>query len=217
MPMLSVRRESSWQNDVALLLKQSDDLAALLYPGEYRQRLDPETLAAPGIHVLVARTDSVAVGCCALIERCGGKAEPKRMIVDEQARRQGVGMALLQAIEATASTLGIHLRWRSGYGILMDRRYIVGRAILGEDHSDRTDLRRSVYSLKNRSGAPRRISSEAVQPNVQVYASMLTGIMPSCPQFGIQARHVWAREIADGQGRGGNSPRTGIAFGGGFC
>jgi putative acetyltransferase len=31
------------------------------------------------------------------------------MIVDEQARHQGVGMALLQAVEVVASILGIHL------------------------------------------------------------------------------------------------------------
>jgi putative acetyltransferase len=107
--MLSVLREPPRQNDVALLLKQSDDIAAQLYPGEYRQQLDPRALDAAGIHVLVARIESVAVGCCALIERGHGNAELKRMIVDEQARRQGVGMALLQAVEVTASILGIHL------------------------------------------------------------------------------------------------------------
>lgn len=49
------------------------------------------------------------MGCCALIERGDGTAELKRMIVDEQARHQGVGMALLQAVEVVASILGIHL------------------------------------------------------------------------------------------------------------
>ena len=107
--MLSVHRETPRQNDVALLLKQSDDVATRLYPGEYRQQLDPAALDAAGIHVLVARIESVAVGCCALIEQSDGKAELKRMIVAEQARRQGVGMALLQAVEVAASILGIHL------------------------------------------------------------------------------------------------------------
>ncbi len=105
--MQRVQEETSQQDDVALLLKQSDDLAAALYPGEHRQPLDRNSLAAPGIHVLVARIDTIAVGCCALMELGNGTAELKRMVVDPSARRQGVGSALLRGAEQAALSLGV--------------------------------------------------------------------------------------------------------------
>lgn len=106
--MVSVREETLRRDDIASLPRQSDDLAALPYPDEYRRKLDPEALAAPGIHVLVARNGPLAVGCRALIERGDGTAELKRMIVDARARNQGVGTALIWAVEATAVRLGLH-------------------------------------------------------------------------------------------------------------
>jgi putative acetyltransferase len=107
--MVSVRVETARQDNVAALLRQSDDVAALLYPGEYRRKLDPDALVGPGIHVLVAREGSVAVGCCALIDRGDGTAELKRMIVDAPARHQGVGTALMRAVETEAAKLGVGL------------------------------------------------------------------------------------------------------------
>jgi putative acetyltransferase len=107
--MLIVREETPRQEDAARLLRQSDALAALLYPGEYRRPLNPETLAAPGIHFFVARKDAVAAGCCALFECNEATAELKRMFVDEKFRHQGIAAALLEAAEQTARDRGITL------------------------------------------------------------------------------------------------------------
>lgn len=115
--MLTVREESPRQAVVAALLRQSDALAAALYPGEYRRPLNPETLAAPGIRLFVARTaEGVATGCCALFEDGEGGAELKRMIVDAGCRQRGVGGALLRAVEAAAVAHGIR-RIRMEVGI----------------------------------------------------------------------------------------------------
>ena len=108
--MLTIREESPQQDEVASLLRQSDAVAAVLYPNEYRRPLNPETLAAPGISVFVARTDDLtAVGCCALFDLGDGAGELKRMIVDQNFRQHGVGTALLQAVEAAAPNKGIHV------------------------------------------------------------------------------------------------------------
>ncbi len=106
---LTVRIEVPQQAAVLDLLRQSDAYSASLYPVEGRKPLGTEALSAPGVHVLVARLGGVAVGCCALIEQGGGIGELKRMIVDEGARQQGVGRALLAAVEAVAVRIGLHL------------------------------------------------------------------------------------------------------------
>ncbi len=105
--MLAIREETSRQDAVAELLRQSDALAALLYPGAYRRPLDPDALAVPGIRLFVARQDGLVAGCCALFEQPDGTAELKRMIVDEAFRHQGVGMALLRAVERAAVAMDI--------------------------------------------------------------------------------------------------------------
>ena len=102
MTALVVGVEARQQPEVLDLLRQSDAFSASLYPAEGRRPLGVEALGAPGVHFLVARLDGVAVGCCALIEASDGTGELKRMVVDEGARRQGVGRALLGAAEAIA-------------------------------------------------------------------------------------------------------------------
>jgi len=104
---LVVRQENPRQEEVAFLLRQSDALAARLYPGEYRRPLNPQALAAPGIALFVARLDGAAAGCCALFEENGDTAELKRMIVGPDFRRRGVVTALLRAAEAAAIARGI--------------------------------------------------------------------------------------------------------------
>ncbi|HVZ10784.1 GNAT family N-acetyltransferase [Rhodopila sp.] len=103
---VDVRAESPLQDEVATLLRQSDLVAPRLYPGEYRRPITPESLAKPDTHLLVARIVGKAVGLCAVFERGAGEVELKRMIVDVEARGQGVGMALMRAVEAKAQRLG---------------------------------------------------------------------------------------------------------------
>ena len=105
---LTVGIEVPQQAAVLDLLRRSDAYSASLYPVEGRRPLDADALSAPSVHFLVARLGGVAVGCCALIEQ-GGVGELKRMIVGEGARQQGVGRALLTAVEGIAVRIGMHL------------------------------------------------------------------------------------------------------------
>ena len=104
---MEARVETPLQEEIAILLRQSDAVAAALYPGSFRRAIDPAALAAPGIRLLVARIDGRAAGCCALFDRGDGTAEVKRMIVGDAFRRRGVGMALIAGAEREAIRLGI--------------------------------------------------------------------------------------------------------------
>jgi len=106
MEALVVKVEDPRQDEgIAALLRQSDTVAARLYPDEYRRPITPDVLAKPDTCVLVARrvADRAVIGCCALFKRGDGTAELKRMIVDEGVRGQGVGAALLRTAEAEAA------------------------------------------------------------------------------------------------------------------
>lgn len=105
---MTVGEESPLQDEVAALLRQSDAVASRLYPGEFRQPVTPEALDKPGTHVVVVRRGATAAGCCAVFDRGDGTAELKRMIVDEAARGQGVGAALLAGAETVARRIGAH-------------------------------------------------------------------------------------------------------------
>ena len=107
--MISVAVEPPHQEAVAALLRQSDAVAAALYPGEFRRAIDPASLDRPGIALLVARHDGQAAGCCTLFDRGDGSGELKRMIVATAQRRRGVGEALLHGAEAEAVRRGIGL------------------------------------------------------------------------------------------------------------
>ena len=97
--------ETPLQDEVAALVRQSDLVAARLYPGEYRRPITPESLAKPDTHLLVARLANKAVGLCAVFDHGAGEVELKRMIVDTEARGQGVGAALVRGVEAEARRL----------------------------------------------------------------------------------------------------------------
>ncbi|MBS7812418.1 GNAT family N-acetyltransferase [Roseococcus pinisoli] len=105
--MIAVQEESPRQEAVADLLRQSDAVAARLYPDMPRRALNPETVGAPGIRLLMARLEGAAAGCCLLLDHEEGIAELKRMIVGEGFRGRGVGIALLHGAEAAARASGI--------------------------------------------------------------------------------------------------------------
>jgi putative acetyltransferase len=106
MNLVSVTLEHPMQSDVSSLLQQSDAVAALLYPGEYRRPINAASLAKTDTYVLIARIAEKAVGMCVLFDRGDCSAELKRMIVDAESRGAGVGMALLKGAEAQAIKLG---------------------------------------------------------------------------------------------------------------
>jgi len=94
------------QTEVESLLAQSDSVAALLYPGEYRRPITAASLAKPDTYVLIARLAGKAVGLCVLFDRGDRTMELKRMIVDAGSRGIGVGVALLRKAEAQALDQG---------------------------------------------------------------------------------------------------------------
>lgn len=101
--------EAARQDDVATLLRQSDLVAELLYPGEFRRPITADYLANPGTHVLVARLVGEAVGMCVVFDRGDATIEVKRMIVDHNARGRGAGSSLLDAAHSHGVALGARL------------------------------------------------------------------------------------------------------------
>ncbi|MDH4442071.1 MAG: GNAT family N-acetyltransferase [Rhizobium sp.] len=104
---VTVAIEPPDQPAVATLLQQSDAVAARLYPGAFRQSLNPATLSRPEIALFLARDEmGHALGCAALVDLGDGTAELKRMIVDPAHAGQGVGRRLLTAILQSARARG---------------------------------------------------------------------------------------------------------------
>jgi len=105
--VLSVVLETPRQDDVRALLRKSEAFSHALYPPQSNHHLDCEELAAPNVRFFVARSDRRAVGCGALVLGDDGLAELKSMFVDEAARGQGIGAAILKRIEDTAIGAGV--------------------------------------------------------------------------------------------------------------
>lgn len=75
----------------------------------------PEDVVGEGKLFVLARLDGQAVGCGAFRPHGPGAAELKRMFVRADARRKGVGRAILVALEAEALRMGYHtLRLETG-------------------------------------------------------------------------------------------------------
>ena len=87
--------------DVRALLEASQALMLSLYAPEENHALPLEALCRPDVHFLVARSDHRVLGTGALALR-DGYGEVKAMFTAPAARGQGVGAALLHAIEAEA-------------------------------------------------------------------------------------------------------------------
>jgi GNAT superfamily N-acetyltransferase len=76
------------------------------YGGRDAFHPDPASLAPPDGVFVVARLDGVPVGCGGFRRFADGVAEIKRMYVAPEARRRGVGLAVLADLEARARALG---------------------------------------------------------------------------------------------------------------
>lgn len=104
---VSIALEPADQDDVRELLRMSDAFSQALYPPESRHPLDVASLAAPDVKLFVARRGGKAVGCGALVLREQGRAELKRMFVDRSVRGQGIGTAILEALEEAAGKAAV--------------------------------------------------------------------------------------------------------------
>lgn len=104
---------------VSILLAEGDEFTRGLYPAESCYLLDIGDLEAPGVSVVVARSDAdesgtetgamQAVGMAALVERGDGTAELKRMFVRAGARGRGIAGGILSIIEETARSRDVTL------------------------------------------------------------------------------------------------------------
>jgi putative acetyltransferase len=105
--ILVIGRESADQPAVSALLALADERSAALYPAESRHGLSLAALLAQDARFFVARLGSRAVGCGGYVLLPGGSAEMKRVFTVAEARGQGIGRAIVQAIEAAAAGEGL--------------------------------------------------------------------------------------------------------------
>ncbi|MFO1187028.1 MAG: GNAT family N-acetyltransferase [Alphaproteobacteria bacterium] len=103
---LAIAHETPDQPDVIRLLHLADAYSDALYPPESQHALSLERLLAEKVRFFVARIDRRAVGCGGY-QIFGDWGEIKRMFVDEAARGQGVGRAIIERLEKEARGEGV--------------------------------------------------------------------------------------------------------------
>ncbi|MCE2465326.1 MAG: GNAT family N-acetyltransferase [Dehalococcoidia bacterium] len=94
--------ESPLQEEVAEMIEALDTYLNAMYPDGSNYLLDVDSLTAENVSFLVARVDGQAAGCGALVLDHLDYAEIKRMYVKPEARRLGIGAAILQELEQIA-------------------------------------------------------------------------------------------------------------------
>lgn len=103
--MIGLAVESPDQPDVLRLIADLDAYQMPLYPPESHHGVDLDALLDPAVAFVVARIDGDAVGCGGVLVR-DGAAELKRMYVDPSRRGAGIGLALVERLEAEALQRG---------------------------------------------------------------------------------------------------------------
>jgi putative acetyltransferase len=101
-PEISIRPEDPRQADVRRIIAESGAYLQALYPSESNHLVDVDALAASGALFLVARRNGELLGSIAFRIIAPGHAEIKRMFVRAEARGNGVGRRLLEALEDAA-------------------------------------------------------------------------------------------------------------------
>lgn len=103
---VSVRPADPRSEEARALLGASHALLSSLYPPEHNHYLSVDGLAQPHIDFWIAEADGQPLGCVALA-RLDGYGEVKSMFVDPAARGQGIGAALMAALEDRARASGL--------------------------------------------------------------------------------------------------------------
>ncbi|HZF25048.1 MAG TPA: GNAT family N-acetyltransferase [Steroidobacteraceae bacterium] len=120
------------------LIAQLDTYLNSLYPPERNYLLDIESLCSAEVTFFLARCDGAAAGCGAVRRLDASTAEVKRMYVRPQFRGRGIGLAILQALEARVRQIGLRrLLLETGSGqpealALYERQGYQRRAPYGE-------------------------------------------------------------------------------------
>ncbi|MDQ6801951.1 MAG: GNAT family N-acetyltransferase [Acidobacteriota bacterium] len=106
--MLDVRREEISSSTATALIAALNAELKSQYPeeGATHFRLEPSEVAEGAGEFMVAYRDGVPVACGAVRLLDANSAELKRMYVTPAARGQGVGRAILGALEAEARRIG---------------------------------------------------------------------------------------------------------------
>ncbi len=91
----------------ALIHELDADLAERYHPESIYAEVDPAELGPGRGAFVMADLGDEPVGCGALRVLADGRGEIKRMYVAPQARRRGIAAAVLRALEARASDLGV--------------------------------------------------------------------------------------------------------------
>jgi len=107
---VTISAETPDQAEVRAMFDASNALSNSLYPAESNHPVTPAQIIARGGTVLVARTsDAAAVGCGAILCQPSGEAEIKRMWVDPDVRRGGVGRQVLTRLIDEAAARNIRV------------------------------------------------------------------------------------------------------------
>ncbi|WP_370289528.1 GNAT family N-acetyltransferase [Nocardioides sp.] len=105
---LTIADDDPRSSDVLALLEEHLADMYATSPAESVHALDPDALAAPGIHFVAARADDgTLLGCAALKDLGGGEVELKSMRTTAAARGRGVGRALLEHLIGLATDRGL--------------------------------------------------------------------------------------------------------------
>jgi putative acetyltransferase len=101
-PEISIGLEDPRQADVRRIFAESGAYLQALYPSESNHVVDVDALAGPDAVFVAARRNGELLGSIAFRIIAPGHAEIKRMFVRAEARGDGVGRRLLEALEAAA-------------------------------------------------------------------------------------------------------------------
>ncbi len=94
--------EQSFLEDVVQMIEALDAYLNSLYPNHAHYLVSVDSLKGKNVKFLVARVDGQATGCGAILLDDPGYAEIKRIYVKAEARRLGIGVAILQELERQA-------------------------------------------------------------------------------------------------------------------
>ncbi len=105
--MLLIKQDVPDRPEIAALLALADARSESLYPAESRHGLSVAALLAQEARFFLARIAGRAVGCGGYVLLSDRSAEMKRVFVVAEAWGQGIGRAILEAIESAAAAEGV--------------------------------------------------------------------------------------------------------------